>query len=63
MSTSEFRNKNLRRPRKSDAERERRYRVHRQRLIALGLPEERVEKMTPPEMRAILQHPTKLPKA
>ena len=62
MSESSFRNKNLVRPRKGPKEKERRYKVQRQRLVALGLPEDEVRKMDPPQMRELLRHPKKLAK-
>ena len=62
MSESSFRNKNLVRPRKGLKEKERRYKAHRQRLVALGLPEEDVRKMDPKKMRTLLRHPAKLAK-
>lgn len=51
------RNSNLTRPSKSEAERRRRLKVHRRRLIDLGVPPELVEKMQADEMRALLRHP------
>jgi hypothetical protein len=62
MSESSFRNKNCVRPRKGLKDRERRYKVHRKRLVALGLPEEEVAKMDPVKMRQLLRHPAKLAK-
>jgi hypothetical protein len=60
MASQEYRNKNLRRPRKSDADRARRARVHRKRLVALGLPEERVNKMNIAELRRAVQQPARV---
>jgi hypothetical protein len=60
MSDTTFRNKNLVRPRKSAKDRVRRQRLHRQRLIALGVPEEKVNKMDPSAVRTMLRHPKKV---
>ena len=62
MSDTTFRNKNCVRPRKGLKERERRYKVHRKRLVSLGLPEAEVAKMDPVKMRELLRHPAKLAK-
>ncbi len=60
MATTIYRNKNLRRPTKSAAARRQRNKVHRRRLIALGLPAEQVEKMGAKEMRTLLRKPAKI---
>jgi len=48
------------RPRKKLRERRRRENEHRKRLIALGIPEEKLRTMTSREMRILLQRPEKL---
>lgn len=48
------------RPRKSEADKRARQKVHRKRLIALGLSEAKVNKMTAQEMRDLLRHPKKV---
>ena len=48
------------RPKKSGVSRRRREKVHRQRLIELGLDEKKVAKMNAPDMRRILRHPAKV---
>ena len=60
MSTTLYRNKNRRRPRKSEAERRRRTQVQRKRLVALGVAEDKVEKMSANELREALRRPKKL---
>lgn len=55
-------NKNPRRPRKNEAGKRRRNKVHQRRLIALGLPEADVGKLNSKQMRALLRHPKKLAK-
>jgi hypothetical protein len=60
MSDTTFRNKNLVRPRKSAKDRIRRQKVHRQRLIALGVTEDEVNRMDPTDVRRMLRHPKKV---
>ncbi len=48
------------RPRKGGAARNRRQLEHRRRLIALGVDEETVNKMTPLEVRTMLKYPAKV---
>ncbi len=55
-----IRNKNRYRPKKSPAERRRRERVQRRRLVALGVPEETAAKLDAPTIRRLLRHPAKL---
>ena len=57
-----YRVKHFRRPSKWLAEKVRRYKVHRRRLVAQGLPEDQVAKMDPVKMRELLRHPKKLAK-
>lgn len=45
------------RPRKTARDRRRRQSVQRKRLIALGMPEERVEKLNALEVRQLLKRP------
>ncbi|MCX6998280.1 MAG: hypothetical protein NTV49_14650 [Kiritimatiellaeota bacterium] len=54
------RNKNLRRPRKTGVARRRRQKLHRQRLLALGVPAEQVRTMDSARMRLLLKRPNKL---
>ena len=60
MSTSTFRNKNLVRPKKTGARRRRRLLEQKRRLIALGVPEEKVLKMTTKAIHTMLQRPNKI---
>jgi hypothetical protein len=60
MSSTEYRNKNLRRKRKSGSDRTRRERVQRRRLLALGMPETEVGKLDTKEIRTLLRHPKKV---
>ncbi|HNR95082.1 MAG TPA: hypothetical protein PKK36_10810, partial [Kiritimatiellia bacterium] len=62
MATSEFRNKNLQRPKKSQNDQRKRLRVQQKRLIALGMAEAAVMKMTHPQIRAALRKPAKIKK-
>lgn len=63
MATGLERNKHLNRPRKSEAERRRRNKLHRKRLVALGVPEAKVVTLNTMEMRAMLRRPAKTAKA
>ena len=61
MSTSvSTRNKHLCRPRKSDASHRRRTKIWRRRLIALGMKEEAVNKLTPLQVRTLLKRPAEV---
>ena len=60
MATSEFRNKNLQRPKKNQFNQMKRLRVQQKRLIALGLAETTVMKMSHPQVRAALRKPAKI---
>ena len=59
MATGLQRNKHLNRPRKNDAARRRRTKVHQKRLVALGLPVEQVSKLDTKVMRTLLRKPKK----
>ena len=52
----------LMRPVKKVSEKKRRQKVQRRRLIALGMPEEKVNKMDPLQVRTLLKRPAKLKK-
>ncbi len=60
MSNTIFRNKNKMRPKKTESRSRQRFHQHRQRLIALGMPESEVEKLTRQEARTLLRHPKKV---
>lgn len=51
------------RPTKRGAARRRREKVQRLRLVALGVPEEKVRRMTITEVRTMLRRPTKIAKS
>jgi len=48
------------RPKKKPRERRRRERIHRNRLLSLGMAEEKVMKMNPKQVRILLQRPAKV---
>ncbi len=56
------RNKNLRRPRKTGVARRRRQKLHRKRLLALGVPAKEVETMDSARMRLLLKRPKQIAK-
>lgn len=60
MTTKADRHHPTTRPKKSEAEKRARQKVHRSRLVAIGLPEAKVNRMTAQEMRALLRHPKKI---
>jgi hypothetical protein len=60
MTTKADRHHPSTRPKKSEADKRARQKVHRRRLVALGLPEAKVNKMTPQEMRTLLRFPAKI---
>lgn len=62
MPVRHIRNKHLRRKRKSEAEKRRRQKVHRKRVIALGVPEALAMKLNSKELRTLLRHPKKTAK-
>ena len=63
MSTTLYRNKNRKRPRKTPAARAKRIRTQKNRLIALGMAEDKVAKMTDQEVRAALRRPKAIEQA
>ena len=60
MTTKADRHHPTTRPKKSEADKRARQKVHRKRLVAAGLPEDKVNKMTAQEMRTLLRHPKKI---
>lgn len=54
------RNKNNLRPIKRPIEKRRRLKVQRRRLVALGVPEEKVKKLNSLEVRQMLKYPAEL---
>lgn len=54
--------KPMTRPRKKPGERRRREGEQKKRLLALGVPEEKIAKMTPKDIRILLQRPAALAK-
>ena len=60
MASSLERNTNRTRPTKSAGARNRREKVHRRRLIALGVDEATVASMNAKEVRAMLKYPKKV---
>ncbi|HMO49891.1 MAG TPA: hypothetical protein PKE26_05805 [Kiritimatiellia bacterium] len=60
MTTKADRHHPTTRPKKSEAEKRARQNVHRKRLVALGLPEEKVKKLTAKDMRTLLRRPKKI---
>ena len=60
MSDTLHRNKNRRRPTKNAAEKARRVRTQKGRLIALGMTEAQVAKMSDKEVRTALKRPKKI---
>lgn len=63
MATGLERNKHLNRPRKGDAEKRHRLKVQRRRLVGMGVPEEKVNRLDSQEIRSLLRHPVKTIKA
>ncbi len=57
MSTSLYRNKNRKRPRKNPSQRAKRVQTQKNRLVALGMPEEKAAKLNDKEVRAALRKP------
>ena len=62
MGTTLERNKNRTRPTKSPSAKAKRQKIHRKRLIALGMDEATVAAMNPREVRTMLKHPAKVAK-
>ena len=60
MASTQDRNKNLTRPKKSPGARARRHRQQKKRLVALGFPQEQADKMSPREILTKLKYPKKL---
>lgn len=54
------RNKNLRRKRKTGTAKRTRTKLHKTRLIALGVPKSKADKMNPVEIRTMLKYPAKV---
>ena len=54
--------KHVRRPKKSVAEKARRQKVQKKRLVALGVTQEAADKMSPLEIRNKLKRPAKVAK-
>ena len=64
MATSWERNKNNTRPKKSEADKRRRLKAQKARLLKLGVPAAKVAKLDAVTARALLRRPAKLaPKA
>ncbi|OGV73969.1 MAG: hypothetical protein A3K19_22860 [Lentisphaerae bacterium RIFOXYB12_FULL_65_16] len=57
-----FRNKNNVRPKKTGVARRRRLLEQKRRVLALGVDEEKVRRMTTQEIRGLLRHPCDVPK-
>lgn len=62
MSSKSFRNKNIQRPKKSGLARRRREKVHRKRLMALGMSEKEVAQLDTKELRQLLRAPARTAK-
>jgi hypothetical protein len=59
MASIGYRNKNLRRKKKTGHARRQRLNSHKKRLAALGVPEDKILRMTETEIRTLLQRPKK----
>ena len=57
-----FERKTRTRPTKALRERARRVKIHKKRLVALGLPEDKVAKMDAKKIRALIRHPARVAK-
>jgi hypothetical protein len=57
MSSKNFRNKNIQRPKKSGLARRSRERIHRRRLIELGMTEDQVKHLDTKSLRTLLKKP------
>ena len=55
--------KHVRRPKKSPAERARRQKVQKKRLVALGISQETADKLQPIEIRTLLKRPLRAKQA
>lgn len=62
MAVITRRNKNIRRPRKGEAEKRRRLKTQVKRLVALGVPEAKISKLNSRQVRELLIRPAKLKK-
>ena len=62
MGTSAERNNNLTRPRKGGGKKAKRQRDQKKRLVALGMDEAEVAKMTSRDVLTKLKHPAKVAK-
>ncbi len=62
MAVKHIRNKHLRRKRKGAADKLRRQKLQKKRVIALGVPEEKAAKMNAKEIRTLLRKPKKTAK-
>lgn len=62
MTTKAKRHKPSNRPKKKPAERLRRLKVQKRRLVALGVPPEKVEKMDAKTVRTLLRKPKRIQK-
>lgn len=60
MASTEQRNTNRTRPTKSAGAKAKRTRVHRRRLVALGMDEATVADLNSSELRALLKRPAKV---
>jgi hypothetical protein len=60
MASKIERNKNLQRPNKGQAEKAKRQRTQRKRLIALGMTEPEVNKLNAKQVRTLLKRPLKI---
>lgn len=56
-----LRNNDTTRPRKSGAAKRRRELVHRRRLLALGMPEKIIGRLSAQQIRALLHRPAEIP--
>jgi len=59
MATSADRNKPLNRPKKSLSEKRRRRKAHEKRLVALGVPAEKIRHLDTKKIRTLLRRPKK----
>lgn len=60
MTTKADRHHPSTRPKKSEADKRARQKVQRKRLVSLGLPEEKVNKLNAREIRTLLRRPAKI---
>jgi hypothetical protein len=60
MASKIDRNKNIQRPKKGRAEKARRQRTQRKRLVALGMTEPEVKKLDIEQVRTLLKKPLKV---